>query len=215
MSTPLVIIGASGNARSVFALAVAMNEARPDAPPWDLLGFIDDGQPDLAPIARLGSRIVGTSADLPALAGASYTVGAGAPALKRVLSERADGAGLKAATLIHPTAVIDPDVEIGEGTTVSRFTAITTNVRVGKHSTLAMHVSLAHDCRVGDFVFAAQSVVLAGAVDVGDEAFLGASSVVRQGVHIGARAVVGMGAVVLQDVPSDSVVAGVPARALG
>jgi sugar O-acyltransferase (sialic acid O-acetyltransferase NeuD family) len=214
MSEPLLILGASGNARSIFAIALAMNEAVPNDPPWDLLGFAADGIPDLEPIARLGQSVVGGTEDLSRLKGARYTVGAGTPRVKRLLSDRAEAAGLKAATLVHPSAVIDPDVEIGAGSTISRFVAVTTNVRVGKHSTLAMHVSLAHDCRVGDYVFAGQAVVLAGGVVVEDGVFLGASSAVHQDVHIGAGAVTGMGAVVLHDVPAQTTVVGVPARAL-
>lgn len=215
VTEPLLILGASGTARSVFALALAMNDVRRDDPPWDLLGFIVDGTSDLEPIVRLGSQVIGGSADLPSFAGASFTVGAGMPTTKRVLAARAETAGLRAATLVHPTAVIDPDVEIGEGSIVARFTAVTTNVRVGRHSTLAMHVSLAHDCRVGDYVFAAQSVVLAGGVVIEDGAFLGARSAVREGVRIGAGAVIGMGAVVLGDVPAGATAVGVPARVVG
>ena len=214
MPADLVVLGASGNARSVFALAAAMNSASPENPPWRMLGFVDDGEPDLEPIARLGSQVVGTMEALTSLRGAHYVVGVGTPSLKRQFAAAADAAGLSAATLTHPTAVIDPDVEIGEGSTVSRFTAVTTNVRVGRHTNLAMHVSLAHDCRVGDFAFIGQSVVLAGGVIVEDGVFLGAASAVHQGVRIGEGATIGMGAVVLSDIPPGATAVGVPARVL-
>jgi len=52
------------------------------------------------------------------------------------------------------------------------------------------------------------------AVVVGDEAWIGAAAVVLPGVTVGRGAVVGAGSVVSRDVPSNAIVAGVPARVL-
>lgn len=212
MSEPLLIMGASGNARQTYAVALAMNENSPDDPPWELLGFVDDGQPDLAPIERLGARVVGTSASLPNFSGAHYCLGVGGAQVKRSLAKRADAAGLSPGTLIHPTAVIDPDVEIGPGSVVGRLTVLATNVRVGQHTTVATQSSVAHDCCIGDFAFVAQGAILAGGVEVGDDVFLGAASSFRQGVAVGDGVTVGLGAVVVTDLPPGCVAAGIPAR---
>lgn len=42
--------------------------------------------------------------------------------------------------------------------------------------------------------------------------FIGANSLILKGVHIGARSIVGAGSVVTKDVPSDTIVAGNPAK---
>lgn len=52
-------------------------------------------------------------------------------------------------------------------------------------------------------------------VEVGAHAWIGAGATLLDGTRIGERAVVGAGAVVIRDVADDSVVAGVPARAVG
>jgi acetyltransferase-like isoleucine patch superfamily enzyme len=50
-------------------------------------------------------------------------------------------------------------------------------------------------------------------VVIEDDVLVGAQAIILKGVHIGARSVIGAGAVVtLRDIPSDSVVAGNPAR---
>ena len=51
-------------------------------------------------------------------------------------------------------------------------------------------------------------------VVIEDGAWLGEASVILKGVTVGYRAVVGANAVVTKDVPSYSVVAGVPARVI-
>ena len=51
-----------------------------------------------------------------------------------------------------------------------------------------------------------------GRVRIGNDVFVGANSVIMDGVQIGDRVIVGAGSVVTKSVPSNAVVAGVPAR---
>ena len=50
---------------------------------------------------------------------------------------------------------------------------------------------------------------------LGDEVFVGANATIQMGVTVGDRAVIGAGAVVVSDVPSEAIVAGVPAVVIG
>jgi putative colanic acid biosynthesis acetyltransferase WcaF len=56
---------------------------------------------------------------------------------------------------------------------------------------------------------------IAGPIAIQRGAWIGANAIVLGGVTVGEQAVVAAGAVVTKDVPSDSVVAGVPARVVG
>jgi acetyltransferase-like isoleucine patch superfamily enzyme len=56
------------------------------------------------------------------------------------------------------------------------------------------------------------SAVAKAPVVIGEDAWIGSNAIVLKGVTIGARSVVAAGAVVTQDVPPDTIVAGVPAR---
>ncbi|WP_157005787.1 acyltransferase [Agromyces laixinhei] len=49
-------------------------------------------------------------------------------------------------------------------------------------------------------------------VTIGDRVFIGANAVVNMGITIGDESIIGAGAVVTADVPTRTVVAGVPAR---
>lgn len=53
-----------------------------------------------------------------------------------------------------------------------------------------------------------------GAICVQDNCFIGVNSIILPGVSIGPNSIIGAGSVVVKDVPSNSVVAGVPARTI-
>lgn len=54
-----------------------------------------------------------------------------------------------------------------------------------------------------------------GCIEIGDNVFIGSGSRILYDVRIGSNVVIGSGSVVNKDVPSNSVVAGVPARIIG
>ena len=56
------------------------------------------------------------------------------------------------------------------------------------------------------------SKIKSAPVHICEDAWIGAMSIVLKGVTIGPRAVIGAGSVVTQDVPADSIAAGVPAK---
>ncbi len=214
MAEPLIIIGAGGHGREVHDVVVAINRAS-DEPAWDLLGFLDDGPVHLDRLERREARLVGTTDALPKFAGAWYVVGIGITSVRQVLAEKADGGGLQATTLIHPTATIGLDVEIGEGSILFSHVSITTNIRLGRHVHLNQNCTVGHDVTMGDFVSVFPGATISGDVVLEEGVTIGTNAAVVQGLTIGSGAVIGAGAAVVKDVPTNATFAGVPARALG
>ena len=204
----IVIVGTGGMGRDLHAL---LRDLVAVTPALEVLGFLDDDAD------RHGELVHG----LPVLGGTSWAagnpsvevaIGIGSPAGKRRVVQRLRADGCLFPSLVHPTAVVGGDVELGEGTIVSAGCVLTTDIRVGAFVTINTHCSLAHDDVVASFASLAPGVHLAGNVHVGEGADIGTGAVTVQGVQIGEWSIVGAGAVVVRDLPANVTAVGSPAR---
>jgi UDP-3-O-[3-hydroxymyristoyl] glucosamine N-acyltransferase len=73
---------------------------------------------------------------------------------------------------IHPTAVIDPTAEIGEGAHIGAYVVIGPQVRLGAHATLLPHVVLYRGVRAGEHLFAHAHAVVRENCILGDHVTL-------------------------------------------
>jgi sugar O-acyltransferase (sialic acid O-acetyltransferase NeuD family) len=114
-------------------------------------------------------------------------------------------------TLIHPTAIVASDVNMGTGCQIMAGVVIQSGVIVGENAIINTAASVDHDCRIGKNVHVAPGVTFSGRVTVGDNSHIGTGAVLIQEVAIGEKCTVGAGAVVLNDIPSGQTVVGNPA----
>ena len=198
----LLLWGAGGHAKVVLDIASAMRA-------FTDICFVDDdpekqGQSFRGLPIISGSRLSGWSG--------SFLIAIGDNRIRAARYRAASGAGLCAATLVHPSAIVSPSAAIGEGTVVMPGAVINADARVGRNSIVNTGAIVEHDCVVGDHAHIAPRVALGGAVKVGDFALIGSGAVALPGAVIGENAIVGAGAVVLEGAPASATVAGVPAR---
>jgi UDP-2-acetamido-3-amino-2,3-dideoxy-glucuronate N-acetyltransferase len=78
---------------------------------------------------------------------------------------------------VHPTAVVDDGVEIGEGTKIWHFSHIQSGARIGKACTLGQNVNVANNVPIGDFVKIQNNVSVYEGVILEDYVFCGPSMV--------------------------------------
>lgn len=126
--------------------------------------------------------------------------------------------------------------EIGDNTKIGAFVEIQKNARVGKNCKISSHSFICEGVTIEDEVFIGHGVTFindtyprATAADGGLQteqdwqveptlirrgASIGSGATILSNVTIGEHAIVGAGSVITRDVPSNSIVAGNPARVL-
>ncbi|MBX3740910.1 MAG: acetyltransferase [Akkermansiaceae bacterium] len=203
---PVIIIGGGGHAKVVASTLQAAGQP--------VLGFTDTGgaRPEMSGIPQLGGDEAIAGYD-PSSVELVFGIGCIQPGPARAaIFHRFKGMGYDFRTVVHPTAWVAPDVEIGEGTVVFAGAIVQPGTRIGVNTILNSRSSVDHDCRIGSHVHIAPGAVLSGAVVVGDGAHLGVGCTIIQGLTIGGEALVGAGSVVVRDVAAGHRVFGVPAR---
>lgn len=125
-------------------------------------------------------------------------------------------------TSIWNYVVIGDSSKIGEGTIIGSFCDIGKNVIIGKNCNIQAHVTISNGCILEDNVFIAPNssllndkypksellsppVIKAGAA-------IGGGVTILPDVTVGEKAVVGGGSVVTKNVPSRTVLCGIPAK---
>ena len=196
----LVVLGAGGHGKVL--VSAAQEEG------WHVIGVLDD-DPSLKGQDVLGTEIMGGVDLLDRLDFDAAVIGVGANLARQAFAGRIR---TKWTTVIHPSAVVHSDAEIGVGTVIFAGAIVQPGSVIGDHVILNTGASVDHDCRVGSFAHLAPGCALAGHVTVGEGAFVGIGSTAIPGAVIGAWATVGAGASVVQPVEDGMTVVGVPAH---
>ncbi len=79
--------------------------------------------------------------------------------------------------MIHPTAVIDENVSIGEGSNVWHYCHLSRGARIGRGCTLGQNVFVADGVRIGNNVKIQNNVSVYEGVELEDDVFCGPSCV--------------------------------------
>lgn len=114
-------------------------------------------------------------------------------------------------------------VEMGENTFSNLGLIVIPNendicVRIGKNVSLAPYITFVCNSspnngeKIKDIDYVKNKLERKENIIVEDEVWIGANVTILPGVHIGKCSVIGAGSVVTKDVPSYSIVAGVPAK---
>lgn len=201
----LLIIGAGGHGRVVADSADA-------AGVWSDIAFVDDKYPNIKASGRWS--VIGVLADLDVLHEfwGAVVVAIGDNVLRLKLQEKASEIGYFVATIIHPSAVVANDAEIGDGSVIFANAVVNTGCHIGRSVILNTAATIDHDVVIRDGVHVSPGAHLAGDIVVGDCAWIGIGASIINGLEIGQRAIVGAGASVVNDVADDVTVVGVPAR---
>ena len=115
-------------------------------------------------------------------------------------------------TLIHPTAVIGEDVQIGQGVVVMAKAIINPGTILGDGVIVNTCASIDHDNRIGNYAHISVNAHTAGTVTIGERTFIGMSASVINNISICDDALIGAGALVVEDIREAGTYIGVPAK---
>jgi sugar O-acyltransferase (sialic acid O-acetyltransferase NeuD family) len=206
---PLIVIGGGGHAKVLISTLLLQQR--------EVLGFVDV-KPSVGPVLgvpRLGDdgAVQRHSPKHVQLVNGIGSIGC--TAARRSIYDRFRQANYIFANVIHPAAVIAPDVELEDGVQVMAGAVVQPGTRLGSDAIINTGARIDHDCVIESHAHVAPGAVLSGHVHVGSGSHIGAGACILQHIIVGARVTVGAGAVVLRDVPADVTVVGIPASRIG
>ncbi|MBY0277516.1 NeuD/PglB/VioB family sugar acetyltransferase [Candidatus Binatia bacterium] len=149
-----------------------------------------------------------------ARANTRLVMGVGLPRTKAAIVRRLDVPEHVWTPVVHPSAIVGPNVTMGVGTYVGPGAVLTVNVQLGRFVTINTHCLVAHGGVLGDFATLHPDAHLSGDVAIGQGCEVGAGSIVIPGLTVGEWAVLGAGAVAVDHVSGGRTHVGVPAREL-
>ncbi|HEU0030794.1 MAG TPA: acetyltransferase [Kofleriaceae bacterium] len=196
----LCVIGAGPHAKVVIVTARAVG--------FQHIEVYDD-DPQRIGATVMGAPIVAPTSDALGRETALVVLAIGD---NRTRARLAGSARCELATLVHPTAHVEPSSTIGPGSVVFARSVIQPDTKLGAHVIVNTAATIDHDCTIGDHVHVAPGAHVAGIVTIGDGVLVGIGASIAPMVKIGAWSRVGAGAAVIHDVPDGVTAVGVPAR---
>ena len=207
----VVIIGGTGNGAVLAQIIIDMQRAGNEI---ELIGFLNDHHSAGELLFRwpvLGKPMQWSELDQDILfVFALLSVGK--------MRERVDllkSLGIpskRMATLIHPSAMIGFDTQIGAGSVVCSNVSIQPQVTLGENVLVRAGANVGHDVQISDYVDVGPNVCLCGCTCVQEGVHVAANAVVRDGLSLGAFSVIGAGSALLKDAGEGTTWLGNPAR---
>jgi len=203
---PVIAVGGSGHAK-VLVSTLLLQHRR-------VLGFVDPNPalPPLLGVAHLGGdeEVFLLSPEDVRLVNGVGSIDS--TVLRRTVYEKFLQRRYIFDSVIHPSAIIAPEVDMEDGVQVMAGAVVQAGSRLGANSIVNTGARVDHDCLIGAHAHIAPGVTLSGHVHIGRGSHIGTGATIIQGIKVGAGSIVGAGAVVVRDVPAGVTVVGVPAE---
>ncbi len=191
MNRRVIIIGYGGHGRVVADIVAACGDL--------LVGFLDDD---------ITKKVLGTVAEFDKFSDVEFIIGIGNAEVREKLS----AFPVRWYTAVHPSAVISPSVEIGEGTVVMPNVVINSGAVIGKHCIINSSSNVEHNCSIADYSHISVGAKIGGAVSVGKSTWVGIGAVISNNLSVCDNCLLGAGTVVVKNITQSGTYVGVPAR---
>lgn len=205
----LVIIGAGGMGRSMYDMACNSIGFGVE---YSIKGFIDDDTKALDGFATYPPVLDTISGYTPQAEDVFICSIGGASRRKCIEQIRAKGGHF--INLIHKTAFVGTNVQMGEGNILGSYARIACDSKIGSHNLIQNFANIAHDCRLGDFNRVDCYVMMVGGTQLQDETTIHTAAVLNHNVVVESNAHVAAMSFVIRRVKAGTTVMGNPATLL-
>jgi len=211
MSKKLLLFPFGGNSREALDAIESINRAEKK---WDVLGFIDDN-PSLHGQEFCGIKILGGKEVLKEFPEVQVLAIPGNP--DTYLQRQTFIENLKLdkscfATIIHPSAVVASEAQIGYNTLLMPNVVVSSGASIGNHCIILPNTTVSHDSVIGDYGCVGSNVSISGYVTIESNCYIGSGTRIRNNITIHEKSLIGLGSNVVSDIEREVVVAGNPAK---
>ena len=205
----LIIIGAGGMGRTMYDMA---RESNGYGIEYDIRGFIDDNTSALDSFENYPPLIAPIQGYQPK-DNEIFICSIGGNARKKCMEEIISKGG-QFLTMIHSTARIGTNVQIGEGSIVGAYTTIGADVKVVKYNLIQSYTVIGHDSVIGNWNRIDTHVTLVGGTIVQDGTDIHTSAMINHNVTVESHSRVAACSFVIRRVKEGTTVMGNPAKRL-
>lgn len=135
---------------------------------------------------------------------ALITVSTSIPFRARIFDEWS-ARGIRFANVIHPSAAVGINANLGQGNIVLAFCQIGPCADLGSNNFLSAYCSIEHHSRVGRHCSFGPGVITSSRAEIGDRVRFGTGIFIEPHITIGAEAIIGSGCIIWKDVAAGSV----------
>lgn len=113
--------------------------------------------------------------------------------------------------IIHPSAIIERGVKMGEGNIILSGANIGSKAVIGNHCYINTNTMISHECVIGNFAKIAPGAILAGRITLGENTLIGMGATIYMNLKIGKNVIIYNGVNVFQDVSDNKVISNINA----
>lgn len=195
----LIIIGAGGHGKVVADNAYKNG--------YENICFVDDNvKGDV-----MGFPVITTCDNIEGLndGNTDFIIGIGNNAFRKLIAETYD---VNWVSIVHPSAQVAFNAEIGKGTVVMANAVINASAIVGVHCIINTGAIVEHDNVIEDYVHISPNAALGGTTCIRTLTHIGIGATVKNNIDICSNCIISAGAVVVKNIKEKGIYVGVPTR---
>ena len=206
----LLIYGAGGYGREIACLINRINTVKPE---WNLMGFLDDGEP-IGTKTEYGEVVGGLDYinNYPKVI--SVAIAIGTPSIIQKLTTEITNPKVDYPNLIDPAVEFldKKNVRLGKGNIICAKCVVSCNVEIADFNLFNIGVGIGHDASFGSYNVLMPNVNISGGVQTGNCNLFGVKSTVLQYLKVGNNVKIGANSLLMRKAKDDGLYFGTPAN---